>query len=89
METIPRIQSLGHVPKNSPQVLPSQWPSRQLRDGVAQVSSGEKTASQTSSQCDDADEFYEDPELIIGDEVNICKVKQQKVCQSINKIKLH
>ena len=73
---------MGHVTKNSPQVLP--WSPKQLRDEAAQLSRRKETANQRSSQCDDPDEIYYE-ECFIGDEVNICKVK---VCQSINKIKL-
>lgn len=82
-----RIESLEHVLKNSPQVLPGTL--RQLKGGVAQVSSGEMTASQTSPMYGDPEDIYE--EIFIGDEVNICVNEQQseKVCQLINKIKVH
>ena len=84
METIPRIQSLGQTSKNSPPVLP-RLP-KQLRDEAEQVSSKEETASETSSLCDDLEELYEDLPI---DKVDICEVKQQKVCQSVNEMKLH
>ena len=63
-------------------------PPKQLRDGAEQVSSREETVSQTS-QCDDPKEVLYEEIPIKEDEVNICEVKKQKVCQSIDEIKLH
>lgn len=87
--TIPRKKSYEYVPKKT---LPR--PSRQPREGIylmVPVSSKEKTESHISSQsdhCDESpDETYED--LNIGDENNICEVKQQKVCQSLILIHLN
>ena len=91
METTPRIQPLGYALKNSPPVL-STRPPKQLavRDEAEQVlSSREETECQTISLRDDQEELYESLPIDDSEVNSICEVKEQKVCQSINEIKLH
>ena len=83
METTPRIQPLGHAPKNSPSVLPIR-PPKQLRDEAEQVlSSREETECQIISLCDDQEDLYESLPIDDSEVNSICEVKEQKVCQSI------
>ena len=76
----PRLQSLGHVTvsKKSPPVLPR--PSKQ-RNKAEQVGSKEETAKDTSALYDDLEEVHESLHIDEEDEVNICEVRQQKVCK--------